>query len=197
MTISRQAFQYRGRSMWPCFQEGDLLTLEPVPFHRIRVGDCIAYHSPKGHIAVHRVVAKDDRLHTRGDAMKSIDSETLKEGQIIGRVAMRHRLDRSSHVLGGLPGRMARHVFQYGGRINPASPSRGGKLARMIRKVSTFVLRNLRCSGGSQTFMRHDGSTSRVWRLGGKAIGRQASETSAWVIPWPWAVIIDIDACID
>ena len=56
-------FRYRGSSMWPCFQPGDLLVAEKVAFKQLRLGDCIIYRKT-GEVdyIVHRIVAVETRL---------------------------------------------------------------------------------------------------------------------------------------
>ena len=57
--------RYRGRSMWPIFQDGDLLEVEPVEWQELRVGDCITYHSGDDKTLItHRIIAVRARFHT-------------------------------------------------------------------------------------------------------------------------------------
>lgn len=45
-TEARELFRYRGSSMWPLFQDGDLLATAKVPVSDLRRGDCVVYRKP-------------------------------------------------------------------------------------------------------------------------------------------------------
>ncbi len=69
----KRLFRYHGLSMWPCFQEGDLLEILPVDWAKIRIGDCLVFWGENGQQVVHRVTGKGKSLRTRGDAFKKAD----------------------------------------------------------------------------------------------------------------------------
>lgn len=178
--------------MWPCFQEGDLLVLEEVDFSRIRVGDCIAYRSSSGQKAVHRVVARQGTLMTRGDSLPCVDSERVKPEQLSGRVVECYRYGRRQKILGGFPGRIAALFYRYAGRIDPQRSARGGWLARKIRSFTMAILKTVRCHGKPGRFKLQDSGEIRVWTICGRVIGQQDQNSGRWQIAWPWNVFFAI-----
>lgn len=185
-----QFFRYHGRSMWPGFQDGDLLELELLPFAHINVGDCLVYRSIRGQAAVHRVVAKGHALVTRGDAMLSIDLEPVTEQQIIGRVIRRHRFGRESFVSGGICGRFAGFFYHYAGRLDPQRHARGGRLACIFRDTVGTVLtplwkravvKRLTCNGDKDLI---------IWVWGSAVIGSKEASRQQWTIVWPWCLLV-------
>ena len=178
--------------MWPCFQEGDLLVLEEVEFSKIRAGDCIAHRSSSGKHAVHRVVARQGSLITRGDSLPCIDAERIKPGQVVGRVVEYYRFGRRRTIHGGIPGRLAGLFYRYAGRIDPQRTARGGWLARQIRSFSMAALQILRCHGKPARLKLQGAAEVRVWTICGRVIGQQDLNTGRWQIAWPWNVFFAI-----
>lgn len=192
MKTLAQTFIYKGRSMWPCFQEGDLLVLEKVDFNRIRVGDCIAHQSSSGKQAVHRVAAQQGSLVTRGDAMPCIDSAMVKPEQVAGRVVEYYRFGRRRKIYRGFFGRIAGLFYRYAGRIDPQRAARGGWLARRIRSFSMAILKTIRCQGRPESLKLQGAGEVRVWSLGGRVIGQQDRNSGQWQIAWPWKIFFAI-----
>ncbi|MGD9019566.1 MAG: hypothetical protein PVJ25_07450 [Desulfuromonadales bacterium] len=193
MKTLAQTFLYKGRSMWPCFQEGDLLVLEEIDFRRIRIGDCIAYLSGSGNQAVHRVVALQGSLITRGDAMPCIDSAMVKPEQVAGRVVACYRFGRRRKIYHGVFGRIAGLLYRYAGRIDPQRAARGGCLARRIRSFSMAALKTVRCQGKPEKLKLPGTDEVSVWTIGGRVIGQQDRNSKQWQIAWPWKVFFAID----
>lgn len=191
MSPSIRYFRYEGLSMWPCFQEGDLLELALVNYRQIHIGDCVAYRSTEGRQAVHRVVGKKNGLITRGDALAAVDAEILSDDQIIGRVISRHRLGQECCISGGIRGRLASLFYRCAGRLDPKRPSRGGRLARIIRATSTKILRMLRYREVVRRMVLSDGEKVTVLEVQGRIIGRQDSLQTAWLVAWPWSIFIE------
>ena len=185
-------FRYHGRSMWPCFQEGDLLVFEPCTLAKVRVGDCVAYTAGDGTCVVHRVVAKGNDLTTRGDALPDLDEATVSAERLVGRIIRRHRLGRAGRVYGGLTGRLAGRFFCYAGRIDPQRNAIGGKLARALRKVSMAALKRFWNMGREEKLINGDGREVVFWMLGSKAIGSRNSGRG-WRIAWPWSILVAIE----
>lgn len=187
-----QLFRYHGRSMWPCFQEGDLLAYDLVEPTRVRRGDCIAYTSLDGQLAVHRVVAVDAGWMTRGDALPSNDSENVTADRLIGRVTRRYRFGRCTAVSGGCRGRIAGLVYRYAGRIDPQRQTRGGRLARRLRTLCRLVLRMVGANGTAQRLQRQGEPDLVLWKLGKAYVGRKDEQAQAWAIAWPWSLLVEI-----
>ena len=192
MSPSIRIFRYEGLSMWPCFQEGDLLELTAVDYRQVHIGDCVAYRSTEGRQAVHRVVGKKNGIITRGDALAAVDSEIVSKDQIIGRVAVRHRFGQECYLSGGIRGRLAGLFYHYAGRLDPKRTSRGGGLARIIRAASTKILSMLRYREVVRRMVLSDGEKVTVLEVQGRIIGRQDSLQPAWLVAWPWSIIIDV-----
>ena len=192
MKTLAQTFIYKGRSMWPCFQEGDLLVLEEVEFNQIRAGDCIAHHSSSAKKAVHRVVALQDSLITRGDSLPCIDTEMVKPGQVFGRVVGYYRFGKRRKIHGGFSGRIAGLFYRYACRIDPQRTARGGRLARKIRSISMATLTTIRCHGKPERLKLQDSGEIRVWTIGGRVIGQQDKNSRQWQVAWPWNVFFAI-----
>jgi len=192
MTTSIRIFRYQGLSMWPCFQEGDLLELAPVKLNQIRIGDCVAYRSTGGKQAVHRVVGKRNGLMTRGDALAGVDHEAVQANQVIGRVVLRHRLGQERRIQGGLRGRFAGLFYRYAGRLDPQRPSRGGRFARFIRTASTKALKFLPQQGVSRSMALSGGEKFSVWELQGQIIARRDLFQSEWRVAWPWSIFVEV-----
>jgi hypothetical protein len=184
-------FRYHGRSMWPCFQEGDLLEISSMAAGDIRSGDCIAFRGDNGRTVAHRVVSAHGSMITRGDALPVIDEETILPEHVLGKVVRICRLGRAIKVRGGIVGRFAGCFYRYAGRIDPQRASRGGKLAKSIRTVSTAVLGilNYKCISRSMTLA--DERKITVWELKGKIIGRQLTQGSERHLAWPWSVFVE------
>lgn len=192
MNTSRM-LRYQGLSMWPCFQEGDLLELRHVDFGQVRIGDCIAYSTADDGHAVHRVVGKNDRgLITRGDALPAPDKKLVTTNQIIGRVIYRYRFGQEDVMPSGLRGRLSGLFYHYAGRIDPNRPSRGGKLARGIRATSKSILKMLRYRCVARTMKLAGEQEIIVWELQGRIIGRQGSSKSESLLTWPWSVFVEL-----
>lgn len=192
MNTLTNTFIYKGRSMWPCFQEGDLLVLANIEFNQIRVGDCIAYQSANGRKAVHRVVALRSSLVTRGDSLPCVDTERVTPDQITGRVVSFYRFGRQHKVVRGFAGRIAGLFYRYAGRIDPQRQARGGRLARRIRSFSMAILKTAQCHGKPKRLKLDEADEVTVWTMAGRVIGRQGRNSRQWEIAWPWVVLIKI-----
>ena len=185
-------FHYHGRSMWPCFQEGDLLEISPVDMTDIRSGDCVAFRIDDGQTVAHRVITAQGSLTTRGDALPTVDSETVQREHVLGKVTCIYRLGRSIRVWGGIAGRIAGMFYRYAGRIEPNRNSRGGRIARVIRASSTIVLRMLSCECATRTMKLTGEQKVIVWEIQGRVIGRHDPRKPACFPAWPWSVFVEL-----
>lgn len=74
-------------SMEPAIQVNSIVTLEPVEYEDIEVGDVIRYTSYKGYSVLHRVIFKNNSyVVTQGDANAKPDEFVVTRDQITGRV---------------------------------------------------------------------------------------------------------------
>ena len=183
-------FLYRGRSMWPGFQDGDLLEIEPVNTERLRIGDCLLFQDPDGQLVVHRLIEKDPALLTRGDALSRPDSFNILPTDIRGRVIVRCRYEQCEKVAGGRFGALAAIFYRYAGRIDPDRASRGGRLARAIQRASSILLKPLWQLGKIRSLHIPGKGSIVVWEMGGNLIGRKRPENDDWQIFWPWRVFV-------
>jgi hypothetical protein len=185
-------FRYQGRSMWPCFQEGDLLEYESCSFQDIRPGDCVVYLNEDNQYATHRVLVKNSALITRGDAFTCTDKEPIQPEKIVGKVVRRYRLGRGTNVAGGFSGLLVSCIYRYAGRIDPQRNARGGKLARYIRSVSMVVFRLIWVKGHQKTLLQSNDKELTVWVLGSESIGKKDNLTGEWVFAWPWSILFHV-----
>ena len=192
MNTLTNTFIYKGRSMWPCFQEGDLLVVADIEFNQIRAGDCIAYQRTSGRKAVHRVVALQSSLITRGDSLPCVDTESVKSEQVIGRVVSFYRFGRRHQVVGGFIGRIVGLFYRYAGRIDPQRQARGGWLARKIRFFSMAILKTIQCDGKAERLKLDGADELKVWTIAGRVVGQQDQDSRQWKIAWPWVVLVEI-----
>jgi hypothetical protein len=181
---------YRGRSMWPMFQEGDLLETEPVAAATLRVGDCVLFSDNSGRQVVHRVTALRGGVRTRGDALPWHDLETVQARQILGRVVRRHRLGRVTTVAGGWRGRWAGLFYRYAGRIDPERNACGGRLARGLRTLCAPLSRPLFRWGRSVTIAGDGQPELIVWQLGAAVLAVRQAADGGWRVPWPWRLVL-------
>ena len=84
-----------GSSMSPAIEDGDLITVEPVPDSRISPGDIILYQSRYDTAVIHRVLrvegSQSERsVLTRGDAAAQTDVPVPLE-RVLGRVKLVER----------------------------------------------------------------------------------------------------------
>ena len=139
---------------------------------------------------VHRVVAVGGELTTRGDSLPTVDNETIKPRQFIGKVVRIYRLGRSISTWGGIVGRVAGTFYHYAGRVDPQRTSRGGKLAMRIRSLITPCLRVCHSTGRTRVLKRAEEPDMTIWKFGNIAVGRKDPLTREWLITWPWNIIL-------
>jgi hypothetical protein len=183
--------RYSGMSMWPCFQDGDLLEVESLLIEQVRRGDCIVFSSDDGCHVVHRVVSAGPALKTRGDAISKIDTREVTQEHLVGRVTRRYRLGVERCVSGGWPGRLAGRFYFIAGRFDPLRPSRGGNIARRLRQLSMTVLGRWSSPGKIRTLSLLGQTSVNVWYWGNWVIGRQEITSEKWSVYWPWRVILN------
>lgn len=185
-------FRYRGDSMWPCFQPGDVLVAENVQWKQLRPGDCIVYRKAgEADYIVHRIVTLCPVMLTQGDARKAMDDEPILPAWIEGRVKARMRYGQMTQVSGGLKGAWAGRYYRYAGLLEPSRGSKGGKLARFMLSVLGPV---------SALWMRLptladeiSGESPKTTRLsfGKRTVAMYDEQREKWSIVWPYSLLID------
>jgi len=181
---------YKGKSMWPCFQEGDILELTTVAIESLQVGDCISFREIGGNsILTHRICSLRDGLQTRGDARPFNDDCLVEPDRILGKVTGCIRLGAQRSVCGGWQGRILAIFYHYTGRIEPQRASRGGCLARSIRAGLQWRARSLYQRGEIKSFPSTDGKLAEYWLVDGKI--RSQRTGNGWHVPWPWSLLLD------
>ena len=179
--------RYRGRSMWPTFQEGDILKVIRILSDDIEIGDCILWKKPDGEeTIVHRLIGTRPQLRTKGDFHSEEDDAPPLPAWIEGRIVSRIRFGRERNVRSGRSGIWAGRLNGLAGRINPESPGRGGKIARTIQAVSSPVF------GIFTVITKNSKNETPVCRLrwSGHIIGMFASATEKTTLRWPYSIFL-------
>jgi hypothetical protein len=175
------AFIYRGLSMWPCFQSGDLLFTIRMRAARARRGDCVVYENQaSGSYIVHRVAEVRPKLRTRGDAHPAIDDHSIPWDASVGLVIELNRGGQSRKVRFGFRGRLAGVFYRLAGKLDPRRTSRGGRAARLCLSLSSPA-RHL-YSGKIRISKYRDRDVIRLWK---RTIGYRSDQTGTWEISWP------------
>jgi signal peptidase len=83
-----------GHSMWPTYDDGDILLIVGVNPSDLKVGDVIVYRKYDGTLVVHRIVDKSFingkwAFRTQGDNNPYPDPYLVWENQVVGRVEAR------------------------------------------------------------------------------------------------------------
>ena len=184
-------FRYAGRSMWPCFQEGDLLVVHRLPVGELRRGDCIVYRRPGEEAdTVHRIVTLRPALWTRGDAWSERDDEPVTPESILGRVQERVRFGVSKPVAGGRAGRWLRLFYRYAGRLDPAREAKGGRLARLARNGSSCLLAFLSMRPHVVSYRTGKGDGLYYLVFGKRIVGKWNERERRYDLAWPYTLLL-------
>ena len=100
---------YKGSSMEPLFNPGDILQVIPYAGNKIRCGDVIFYSCPSQNCSVvHRVKACGARgIRTKGDNNRRADPRIVQPHQVVGYVAYALSGQRWRRIRGGYIGSYA------------------------------------------------------------------------------------------
>jgi hypothetical protein len=183
-------FRYRGTSMWPCFQDGDLLLACVVPFTQLRPGDCIVYEMEQGLRIVHRITVINSFARTRGDACYREDTRVVSPGLVIGRVHSRVRYGRKARVRGGTAGRFAGSLYRLAARLDASKPSRGGKAARLIQLLGNLLIGHPSGWPGAslgKVLVRGEIRAQLTWR--GRVVAVLSRENQQCRTFWPYSLM--------
>jgi len=183
--------RYCGLSMWPYFQDGDLLEVVPTTLDQLGIGDCVVLRAADGTLIAHRVVSLRHGLRTRGDALARDDDHQAAELQLVGRIVARHRLGRRSLVTGGRQGWLLGRFFYVAGRIDPQRQGRGGQLGRAVRgvcaPVTGPVIHRLMTSTRNSQGQNH---AATLRSLGRFVVAHRRHADAEWQIRWPWRLFV-------
>jgi len=183
-------YAYHGRSMWPTFQEGDMLIVEQVDPSQLRLGDCIVFRGTSGAAnTVHRIVKRCPKMWARGDARPHRDDEPVAPGSVSGCVRALVRNGGQRGVRGGWLGLLGGRIASYAGLLDPYKNSRGGRLARLLARLCGRVTRLWLRRAKTVVISGTSGSTSYLM-LGQKSIARWDDDRGTWVVPWPRSLYI-------
>jgi len=192
-STGKDLFRYRGRSMWPCFQEGDLLEIQPVALAELHIGDCITYrlNGQETHVT-HRIKdIRDGIICTCGDALFKADELGVSADQLVGRVVGRYRLGDLKPVQGGIKGRLLKELYRYAGRLEPQRTARGGRAARRLRENLQWLASWFYRNGTVQAFDESSEKMARYWFIGRKPWAKFEDVGKSWMVPWPKSLLID------
>jgi hypothetical protein len=191
--VKADFFSYQGRSMWPVFQEGDLLEVRPVNLQELRVGDCLTYRlNDSETLVTHRVRAiRGGLILTHGDAFPWPDDLSVSEKQIVGRVIGRFRLGCFKQVQGGITGQLAGRFYHYAGRLDPQRDGRGGRAARLLRGSLQWLAAGLYRRGIVREFSSVERKGNRYWQVGQRPCASFDHAQGCWRVPWPQSLLID------
>jgi hypothetical protein len=184
---------YRGPSMYPTFQELDLLRYQrDCP---IRAGDVVAFKDPIIlRTVVHRVIrVTDNGLVTRGDNSGGIDPYLVPISHVLGVIRSCHRNGVPMRVRGGAVGRaiaLGYIVRRHGRRAIRATAGPPYRYLSSRRVISrwTSPLLDLRLS----TYLRSDGAEFQIHHHG-RIAGICRPGTDRWHLFFPYGILIDVD----
>jgi signal peptidase I len=83
--------EFKGFSMHNGFNKGDIIILKGVTFEDLHIGDILVYQSKLSYPVIHRVVAKNDIVETKGDHNSMqiqearLNEKYITKDQIIGK----------------------------------------------------------------------------------------------------------------
>jgi hypothetical protein len=186
-------FRYRGRSMWPAFQNGDLLEVQPLTLQELCVGDCITYRlNDCETLVTHRIITiHDGSIRTRGDALPWADDLSVNASQLVGQVIGCFRLGCLNQVRGGKQGRLLGGFYHYAGRLDPQRDARGGRIARLLRSSLQWLAAELYRRGTMLEFGCIDKGLSHYWHVGQRPWASFDHSQGYWQVPWPQSLLID------
>jgi signal peptidase I len=115
-------FEAHGSSMVPFIRDGDILTIQPVEFSALRIGDIVVYKREANRAIAHRIVKKTSKggqreLLIRGDS-SGCDDGWVKLVQVLGRVIYAQRGEKVLRLDGRFRHRMAKFWI----KIHPFGP---------------------------------------------------------------------------
>ena len=83
--------EFKNFSMHNGFNKGDIIILKGVSFDDLKIGDILVYKSSLSYPVIHRVVAKNDVIETKGDhnptqiMSSQLNEKYITKDQIIGK----------------------------------------------------------------------------------------------------------------
>ena len=190
-SYKKRLFRYRGNSMWPLFQDGDLLVVKKVSVEELRPGDCVVYKKSGGNAFIaHRIITVRPKIVTRGDFKPANDKEPVPSSSIVGRVKGRIRYGHFTRISGGIKGIWLGRFYRYAGLLEPTREYRGGRIARFVRKVLGYFYPLWRPHLALVAFASADGYQTYLL-IRNRFVGIYKKGNRAWIISWPCSLLIN------
>jgi signal peptidase I len=102
-------FVHVGKSMEPTLKSLDIIYVTPYDDKKIKAGDVIAFIGPEGQKIAHRVISvKNNKILTRGDNNIENDKLELTLKNIMGKVELIKRNNKTISIKGGFHGQILR-----------------------------------------------------------------------------------------
>lgn len=184
---------HRGTSMNPTLSRLDILEILPYKARKPQLGD-VVFFLPPSHddYFVHRIVLVGDSFFlTKGDNNTKIDTWTLRNNDIYGRVIAAHKGNKRRVILNGFPGRFVEKFCHF-----------RKFFSRLIARLLGPAYRSL-CSDGFLHWIipyrfiprvvtfHSDSDSSHQLLLGKRIIGFYDCTLLQWQIRRPFRVLVD------
>jgi hypothetical protein len=190
--LSAMFLAFRGTSMSPVLQEGDLLAVEKYGNRRPRPGDVVLFLSEGSkEMTVHRISRIDSgQIHTRGDRSPGEDPWHLRPENIMGRVVFAWRGGKMRRISGGVPGRLDQFFSRCGHTLTRNIPL---PLIRFYRSAPAKSLCRLLPRGLAPRAVRCCSQDAvYVYLLMGKmTVGAYDMKRHTWAIRKPFRLLVD------
>ncbi len=190
---SRMVLIYRGESMGPTLQEGDVVSLSTVGNRAVRRGDIIVFPAPgEARRVIHRVVAVTPAGYlTRGDNAPSLDPWTVKTADIYGLVRHIYRSGKLRRLAGGFWG----HSYACARRAVNRLASRAASCVRPLYHglSRNRLVRHAFTSNHRLKILSIARPAGMEWKLflGKREIGSLPAGHEQWRIKSPYLLLVD------
>lgn len=85
--MNTHLYRIFGHSMMPTLEHGQEVYCQPVPFHKLKIGDIVAFTNKNNYAIIHRIVRRRGPFWiTKGDNNKREDRQLLSFTNYIGKV---------------------------------------------------------------------------------------------------------------
>lgn len=184
-------FLFRGTSMWPFLQPGDLLGIRTGDPLRLRVGDVVIFSSTAIDTpVVHRVSGKTSKgLRTRGDNCNTPDPWITDYQKVIGKVISLRRGSKTIAPSSRIRAKAFVPVYRFTKRM--AGTLLRGLYPFCYRLSSKLNLDVTQCAALRLLCFPVASNQSPQLLWGTKRIGWYQRSNGAWHIVHPWRWLID------
>ena len=191
--MAESQMNYIGPSMNPTLKTGDGMIVVPYEDKKIRKGDVVVFRHPENdHHVVHRVVSlNSQKVKTKGDNNKLVDTWELISDDIIGRVVFVKRNNKNTVIRGGRKGNLLASAYSKIKWIDTTlskimSPVYYKLIGLGIFKKCLRFFPNVRFI----SFKKSLGEELHLL-MGTRVVGRRLSGTQFWQIARPFRLFID------